>query len=251
MKSQIKRVPTGISGFDELVCGGFPQNFVVLLAGTPGTGKSIFSLAYIYNGAVNFNENGVYVTLEQTPEDLKTQALQFGWDFDELEREGKVSVVSFDELGVDETIKKIGKAVEELKAKRLVVDSLSGMQALLSIHRELLSQMAGSFSFGSDTPIRIIPDKESLRKIIWNIFRELKKLNCTTMIPSEIPTGTELLSVDGVSEFACDGIIALKKASMGREEVRTISVEKMRSTVIDGGTHDLEFTEKGVTVVGE
>ena len=67
MKSQIKRIPAGISGFDELTGGGFPENFVILLAGTPGTGKSIFSLEYIYNGATKFNENGAYITLEQTP----------------------------------------------------------------------------------------------------------------------------------------------------------------------------------------
>jgi len=250
LKSKIKRIPTGIAGFDKLIGGGFPKNFVVLLAGTPGTGKSIFSLEYIYNGATKFDETGVYVTLEQTVDDLKKQALQFGWDFDKLEREGKVAIECIEELGVDETIVKIKKAVEKIKAERLVVDSFSGMRALLSIHRELLSQLRGQFPSRADAPVQIITDKESSRKIVWDIFRNLKSLNCTTLIPSEVIVGTEVLSTDGVSEFSCDGIILLKKLSMGREEVRTISVEKMRATHIDGGTHDLEFTEEGI-VVGE
>ena len=248
MSSQINRVPTGIIGFDELINGGFPENFVILLAGTPGTGKSIFSLQYIYNGVTKFNENAVYVTLEQTPDDLKKQALQFGWDFDKLEREGKVSIECIEELSVDETIKKIKKAVEKVNAKRLVLDSLSGMQALLSIHRELLSQMSGPFSFGSDTPIRIIPDKESLRKIIWNVFKDLKGLNCTTLIPCEVPIGTELLSADGVSEFACDGIVELKIVPVMKAVKRRLAVRKMRETKIDPMPRDFEFTEKGVTV---
>ena len=104
MNAQIKRIPTGIAGFDKLISGGFPENFVVLLAGTPGTGKSIFSLEYLYNGATMFNEKGIYITLEQTAEDLKKQALQFGWDFDALEREGKVVVKKIDALGVEEII---------------------------------------------------------------------------------------------------------------------------------------------------
>ena len=64
MDAKIPRVATGIPGFDELIEGGFPKNFVILLAGTPGTGKSIFSLEYIYNGASSLNENGVYITLD-------------------------------------------------------------------------------------------------------------------------------------------------------------------------------------------
>ena len=250
MNAQIKRIPTGIAGFDKLISGGFPENFVVLLAGTPGTGKSIFSLEYLYNGATMFNEKGIYITLEQTAEDLKKQALQFGWDFDALEREGKVVVKKIDALGVEEIINYIEKLVKESDAKRLVVDSLSGMKAIISIHGELLSRIGGGSYSGGDTPMRIVPDKDSSRKIIWDVFKKFKDMKCTILIPAEAVFGTDSYSSDGISEFACDGIILLKKLSMGREEVRTVSVEKMRITRIDGGTHDLEFTEKGV-VIGE
>ncbi len=248
MKSLIKRVPTGIPGFDKLIDGGFPENFVVLLAGTPGTGKSIFSLEYIYNGATKFDENGIYITLEQPVDDLKKQALMFGMDFDKLESEGKVIIEGVEELGVEVTIKRIKKLIQQIGAKRLVVDSLSGMQALLSIHRELLAQVGGSFSFTSDTPIRIIPDKESLRKIIWDIFMNFKKLNCTTLIPSEIPVGTEFLSPDGVSEFACDGIIELRMVPVLKVVKRRLTVRKMRQTKMDPISRDFDFEDDGIVV---
>ena len=244
----IKRIPTGVEGFDKLISGGFPENFVILLAGTPGTGKSIFSLEYIYNGAAMFNEKGIYITLEQTLDDLKRQAILFGWDFDELEKKGMVLMESVDELGIDELIQKTGASVEKLKPARLVIDSLSGMLALLSARAELISRVKGHYLTNSEISAPYSRDRESSRKIIWDIFKKLKNLNCTTIIPSEINVGSDLLSTDGVSEFACDGIVVLKKVSMGREEVRTISVEKMRSTPIDGGTHDFEFKKDGVFV---
>ena len=249
MDAEVPRVATGIPGFDKLIEGGFPKNFVILLAGTPGTGKSIFSLEYIYNGAASLNENGVYITLEQKVENLKKQALQFGWDFDELEKKEKVVIEKMDEFDVGITIKKIKKSIEKINAKRLVVDSLSGILAQVSMHRELFSQVRGMYP-ATGAQLQMTQDKESMRKVIWDIFMRLSDLNCTTLIPSEIPVGTEQLSSDGVSEFACDGVILLKKLTMGREGIRTVSVEKMRSTKIDEAKHDLQFTKKGI-IVGE
>ena len=72
------RVKVGIEGFDVLVQGGFPRGKIVLLSGTAGTGKTIFALQYLYKGAHEFNEPGLYITFEEGSENLKNQALQFG-----------------------------------------------------------------------------------------------------------------------------------------------------------------------------
>ena len=77
---------TSIPGFDDLVEGGFPKGSMILLTGSPGTGKTIFGLQYIYNGAMK-GENGIYVCIESTPQSLKIQAARFGMDFDKLEKE--------------------------------------------------------------------------------------------------------------------------------------------------------------------
>ncbi|HLC65734.1 MAG TPA: ATPase domain-containing protein [Candidatus Nanoarchaeia archaeon] len=77
----MKRIKTGIKGFDELVQGGFPEGSSTLITGSPGTGKSIFGLQYIYNGAIKYKERGLYLTFEQRKTDMMNQAVQFGWDF--------------------------------------------------------------------------------------------------------------------------------------------------------------------------
>ncbi|MBS3065685.1 hypothetical protein J4229_01425 [Candidatus Pacearchaeota archaeon] len=84
--SKTERIPTGIKGFDELVQGGFPRNSSVLICGGPGTGKTIFGMEYIINGATKYKEKGLYITFEQRAESLRGQALQFGWNISKLEK---------------------------------------------------------------------------------------------------------------------------------------------------------------------
>ena len=86
----IKRTKTGINGFDKLVQGGFPQGFTILIIGTPGTGKTLFTLEYLYNGAAKFRERSMLVTLEQSLEDVRTQALGIGLDLRKLEKSGSL-----------------------------------------------------------------------------------------------------------------------------------------------------------------
>lgn len=84
----VERVQTGIPGFDELVNGGILKRNVVLLSGGPGTGKSIFSMQYLYNGLLR-GEPGVYVALEGHPVQVRTNMAQLGWDPRKFEEEGR------------------------------------------------------------------------------------------------------------------------------------------------------------------
>lgn len=70
---ETERVKTGIEGFDQLVQGGFPRGSTVLLCGSPGTGKTIFGLEYLFNGASKFKEKGLYVTFDQSEDSLKNR----------------------------------------------------------------------------------------------------------------------------------------------------------------------------------
>src|SRR3990172_6933294 len=93
-KSQVKkRVPTGIHGFDELCGGGLLRNRTYLVSGTAGAGKNIFGLQYLYNGITKYNENGIYIATEETPEQVRENVKQFGWDFKALENEGRLAIV--------------------------------------------------------------------------------------------------------------------------------------------------------------
>ena len=78
---EIERIKSGIKGFDSLISGGFPKRSSVLIAGACGTGKSILTMQFIYYGAMN-DEPGVFITLEQKPENVIQVMKNFGWDID-------------------------------------------------------------------------------------------------------------------------------------------------------------------------
>ena len=112
----MERIKTGVPGFDDLIEGGFPKNFSVLLSGSPGTGKTIFGLRFLNEGLMNA-ERCAYITYSQSPKDILDQAAEFGWEMKGLE---------FIQLKPEEF-------EEELRAKkfdRIVMDSLSAIAVM-------------------------------------------------------------------------------------------------------------------------
>ena len=93
-----ERVPTGINGLDTLIEGGFPRGDVILVAGGSGSGKTIFSTQFIYNGASQYGEKGVYATFEEDSRTLKRNMLRFGFDLGELEQKSAIRVVDLETL---------------------------------------------------------------------------------------------------------------------------------------------------------
>src|SRR5437867_7307851 len=87
-------VKTGIHGLDDILLGGIPRGNVVVVTGSPGTGKTTLGIEFIYRGAREFDEPGIIVTFEVSAEKLVRDAAQFGWDFRELEEQGRVKIVS-------------------------------------------------------------------------------------------------------------------------------------------------------------
>jgi len=84
------KIKSGISGLDKILKGGLNKGDVILLSGGPGTCKTIAALQYIYKGALENNEPGVYISFEESVDDLKKDAECFGWNFDKLEKSKKV-----------------------------------------------------------------------------------------------------------------------------------------------------------------
>ena len=80
----LKTVKTGIPGLDELISGGFPEGRVNLLVGGPGTGKTILASQFLYNGLTKFNENGIYVSLDESRTHFFEEMQTFGWNFKQL-----------------------------------------------------------------------------------------------------------------------------------------------------------------------
>jgi len=187
------RVPTGINGLDSLIEGGFPRGSLVLLAGNPGTGKTVFSMQFLYRGAENCGENGIYVSFAESEATIINNLSKlFECDLRKRKLCGKVKILDLatvTEKGLTTILEMILEEVAALKAKRLVIDSFSAM--------------AQTFK----EPIEA-------RSILHNILGKLvRHLGCTTILIVEVPIGIEKIGVS-IEEFVADGVIVLKRTTM-------------------------------------
>jgi len=201
-------VPTGIDGLDELLGGGFPRGGLIVLAGNPGTGKTIFSAQFLYRGCVNCGERGIYVSFAEDKEQFYKNMRALGLDFERLEKEGLFSfldMLTVREAGISPVLELIIGKVAELGAKRLVIDSFSAM--------------AQAFEKPHDA--RIV-----LHTILSRVVRSM---GCTTLLIVEVPHGESRMGL-GVEEFVADGIIVLRRRLLERRPFRELEILKMRGS---------------------
>ncbi|MBI1971729.1 MAG: hypothetical protein HYS53_00350 [Candidatus Aenigmarchaeota archaeon] len=217
----MERAATGIDGLDEMVAGGLPKNSLTLLTGTCGTGKTTFCAQFLYNGATRFGEKGVYISFEENPEIVKSDMKLFGMDFDTLEAERKVVFIKYDPYHIEDIFDIIESNVRLTGATRVCIDSISAL---------------GLY-------VRDIPE---LRRMIFNLGMTLRKLNCTSIITSEIPPGASGISRFGVEEFISDSVIVLYYFKSETTFTRAITIWKMRATNHSKKIHPYEIGERGV-----
>ena len=133
--SQVQKLATGIEGFDDVCHGGLPIGRSTLISGTSGTGKTVFSLHFLYNGIKDFDEPGIFVTFEESPLDILRNAASFGWDLQSMVDNDKLFILdaspdpdgqdvagNFDLSGL---IERINYAIRKYKAKRVSIDSIT------------------------------------------------------------------------------------------------------------------------------
>lgn len=220
------RVPSGIPGLDELITGGFLEGSTVLVAGGSGTGKTIFALQYIYKGAEQYKEPGIYISMEEGATNLWWNMKSFHWNLTKYEQEnlirlyrvGMIEPVEFAK-GFKDEIEKIKKMVDEMNAKRLVIDSTT----------------AFGMWMGSESLIRYS---------LFKLADELKEMNCTTMLTAETLGGRDQFSRFGVEEFIADGVIVL----YFRPPQRAVFVRKVRGTKHDQKVHPFSIVESGIAI---
>ncbi|MHA1410183.1 MAG: ATPase domain-containing protein [Candidatus Odinarchaeia archaeon] len=239
LEDENQRVKSGITGFDELLNGGFPSYGSYLITGTSGTGKSLFGIEFLYRGATEFNEPGVFITMDEPPDRLRFHIKQsFGWDIEELEKEGKLAIIDAISARVsapsneryiirrgeiDSILYKTANIIGELGAKRLVLDSIV------------------SLAYQYDSIF-------DLRRDIQRLCYGIGQLNCTFLITTEIPSGSQKLSRFDIEEFVVDGIVLLEIVRENNEYVRKLSIRKMRGTSHDMKEHYFKITHEGIIV---
>lgn len=218
-----ERVLTGISGIDELIGGGLIPNSLTLLTGTTGTGKTIASSQFIYSGVKDHDEPGAYISFEEPVENIKENCLNFGWDFDSLEKKDKVVFVRYDPFHVEDIYELIETNIKKIDAKRVVIDSISAL---------------GLY-------VRDIPD---IRRMVFNISLLLRKLGCTSFLISETLPAQASLSRFGVEEFVTDNVIVLYYTRTGSQFSRSLAIWKMRGSDHSNKVHPYMISTKGITV---
>lgn len=248
------KLKTGIPGLDPLVGGGFPTNSVVLVSGSPGTGKTILALQFLAEGCMKNKQRGLYVSFEEREEKIRDQAGQFGWNFKKLERDGMLKVSNISSLTLGQIFTDLKRAIKESKPRRLVIDSITYMALSAQARKRVvdLEKVREDELVAGTSNVTNSSSSEwyglAVRKMLIDLIKLLEEKNITTLLISEVSKSSEWYSRDTLSEFACDGIIQLKSTSIGSEMQRTMELVKMRNTKIKGGIYDFEFGKGGVSI---
>jgi circadian clock protein KaiC len=212
----LEKAPTGIQGFDEITAGGLPKGRPTLVCGGPGCGKTLFSTEFLVHGAVQYNEPGVFMSFEETGEELTQNVASLGFDLNELQEAGKLALdyVHIERSEIEETGEydleglfiRLGFAIDSIGAKRVVLDTLEAL--------------FGGFS-----------DENILRAELRRLFRWLKNKGVTAIITAERGSG-DSLTRHGLEEYVSDCVILLD-----HRVIEQISTRRLRIVKYRGSTH--------------
>jgi circadian clock protein KaiC len=225
---------TGIKALDDILNGGIPRGYTILLAGSSGTGKTILTQEILLRGAKIYEENGIYISLSESPKKMLANMENFNYYDSGLIRSGKVKVVELkEEAGLrrrrnpgdpDEILRTIRTLVEENNAKRLVIDSITSI-------------------------CRSLKDEEVIREFIINLADNLDILGCTSILVSEIPPREITYSVFGIEEFVSDGIFLLGEFERKGDLLRTFQIIKMRGVDHPRYKEIMHITRDGINLI--
>ncbi|OYT34794.1 MAG: hypothetical protein B6U87_01435 [Candidatus Aenigmarchaeota archaeon ex4484_52] len=234
VSKDFKKISLGIAGINKLLGGGIPENSVVLVSGGAGCGKTTFLCQYINEG-LKRGETCLFVSLEESKEQIKQDAIQFGWDFDKYEKKDKLYLKQYNPFEVSSNIglNSFERYIEYIKAKRVVIDPITLFAEFIT--NEGVDDKRGEYA---------------IRRGIFNVISILKKLNVTAVLSGEIIEGSKYkLSKYGEEEFVVDGVIVL--TTMDGVGKRTLCIKKMRSIKHDFTPKNFKITDKGIVVETE
>jgi len=232
-------VKTGIGGLDSLFAdGGIPEGNSVLLVGGPGAGKTIFGLQYLCVGALEYDETGIFVSLLEHPEKIRTHALRFGWDIEALGEQGMLTLI-------DAVTQRVKKSDIDTSVARRGLD----MTHLLGILKETVKK-TGARRVVID-PISALAlslgDVFEVRTEMLRLSLGLSELGVTSIVISEAPHAGVGSTEFPVEAFLFDGIITLSLDSEAQR--RRLAIRKMRGTKHAIGGYNFDLTDKGIRIV--
>ncbi|MFW6041084.1 MAG: KaiC domain-containing protein [Thermoplasmatota archaeon] len=230
MSNELDRIKSGIEGLDEMLNGGIPRGHVFTVMGSFGTGKTTFSLQFLWQGLQN-DESCIFISLEEDKEAIIKNGRSYGWDFEPFIENNKIAIEKLKPEDAEATISKIKSDlpdfIKTFNAQRIAIDSVS-----------LLNMM-------SSTP-------QKKRERLFSLCQMVKESNATTLLTAEVKDDNPRSSRDGLVEYTSDGVILLTYNHSERQEVQMgIQVVKMRRIKHSRKIKPYEITDNGIVVQTE
>ncbi|WP_061290993.1 circadian clock protein KaiC [Herbidospora cretacea] len=212
----VERTATGISGFDDIAIGGLPTGRPTLVAGTTGSGKTLFSMEFLARGITGFGDPGVYVTFDETPDALRRNAHSLGFDMETWEADGTWMFVDASLEAGEQTptvgtydlgalMARIEHAVRRIGARRVSLDSLGSVFTRFA-------------------------DQDLVRRELYRLARLLDSLGVTSVLTTERDADYNGVTRQGVEEFVFDNVVILRSVMRDERRHRTIEIVKFRGT---------------------
>jgi len=232
VEHRLEKAPTGIRGFDEITQGGLPKGRTALVTGGPGTGKTMFAMEFLVKGATEFGEPGVFVSFEETADELIANSASLGLSLPELcdanllymdyVRVERSEIEESGEYDLEGLFIRLSHAINTVGARRLVLDTIETL-----------------FSGLSNVSI--------LRAELRRLFRWLKDKNISTIVTGE--RGAESLTREGLEEYVSDCVILLDHRVTDQVSTRRLRVLKYRGS--EHGTNEYPFliSDRGFMVL--
>lgn len=228
----LEKVPSGISGFDEITLGGLPKGRPTLVCGGAGCGKTLFAMEFIARGAQLYNKPGVFVSFEEKADELSTNVKSLGFDLQKMQKEKKIKVeyIHIDKSEIEETGEydleglfiRLGFAIDGIGAKRVVLDTIENL-------------------FGNLT------NQGILRSELRRLFRWLKDKGVTAIITGE--KGEKMLTRHGLEEYVSDCVILLDHRVINQISTRRLRVVKYRGSIHGTNEYPFLIDEEGISVL--
>jgi circadian clock protein KaiC len=232
LNKNLLKSPTGIKGFDEITGGGLPAGRPTLVCGGAGCGKTLFAMEFLVRGITQFNEPGVFMSFEETNEELIKNVASLGFDLENLVKNKKIVLdhVHVERSEIEETGEydleglfiRLGYAIDSIGAKRVVLDTIESLFAGL-------------------------PNQLILRAELRRLFRWLKEKGVTAIITGE--RGDETLTRQGLEEYVSDCVIMLDHRVTEQTSTRRLRVVKYRGSMHGTNEYPFLIDEDGFSVL--
>jgi len=220
------KLKTGISGLDEMLNGGIPKKRHIAVFGGPGTGKTSLAFEYLYHGAKEEGQNGLYLTLEESPEDIiENMKNQFGQftDVDDMIKKKKLFFETPENFTVESILEALEEKIVQNDVERAVIDSSTMLKAMF--------------------------EKESdYRRTMVEMFNLLKKLECTVLVLVEADTSEKEKITFSIEHYILDGIFNIYNLDKGDRRIRALEIFKMRGTDHSRELVPFKVTPNGIKV---